>query len=323
MDLISIVVPIYNVEQYLNQCVLSIIRQTYDNLEIILVDDGSSDKCPQLCDQWADKDGRIKVVHKTNGGLSDARNAGLKVVSGDYIAFVDSDDWIHESFIQKLYEEIIDSEVDICECAVSYVNNEGVIIGNRSCKYSEIIYPRLDAIKALIKEDGIYQTVWNKLYKKKLIEDIYFEVGKYHEDDFWTYQIFDRINTIKVVNKPLYYYRQRSNSIMGEGYQRKRLDSLEARIKRMDYFQKDPELAAFSRSMIQFDLLYHLQNILQILDGDERDKASRYVLTQLSALKEIDDHVAGISKKYRVWFFFFRRNPIAVARIRNFLKIGL
>ena len=120
-DLISVIVPVYNVESYLNRCIESLVRQTYKYLEIILVDDGSLDGCPHICDKWSERDNRIHVIHKTNGGLSSARNAGLKVAKGEYIAFLDSDDWIHTKFIEHLYITIKDYKVDIAACDICQV----------------------------------------------------------------------------------------------------------------------------------------------------------------------------------------------------------
>ena len=123
--MISVIVPIYNVEKYVNKCVGSIVNQTYTNLEIILVDDGSPDRCPEICDEWAKKDSRIKVIHKKNGGLSDARNAGMKIASGDYIAFVDSDDWIAPEMYERLLMAIKNDNSDIAACAVKMVWEDG------------------------------------------------------------------------------------------------------------------------------------------------------------------------------------------------------
>lgn len=322
MDLISIIVPVYQVERYLNQCVSSLVHQSYQCLEIILVDDGSPDQCPQMCDEWAKKDTRIKVIHKANGGLSDARNAGLEIAEGDYIAFVDSDDWVSENFIEMLYREIQNTDADICECSVIYVDDEGNTLRTRSCKKEVVIYPRAEAIKALIREDGIYQTVWNKLYAKEVVEGIPFEVGKHHEDDFWTYQVFDRVDKLSVLDMPLYYYRQRSGSIMGKGYQLKRLDGLEAKIKRKDYYEYDAVLFNYTRAWLQYDLLYHLQCALKYLKNEEQEKVKNCVLDQLRRLGNVQGKQGDITFKYRIWFFFFRRFPIAVAILRNLLGIG-
>lgn len=323
MDLISVIVPVYKVEAYLDQCVSSIVQQTYKALEIILVDDGSPDRCPQMCDQWAEEDGRIKVVHKKNGGLSDARNAGLEIASGDYIAFVDSDDWIHESFVDTLYRQIQDTGADICECAVIYASDDEKVLRVRACGQKKILYSRTEAIKALIREDGLYQTVWNKLYKRSVLDNIPFEIGKQHEDDFWTYRVFDRIGTLIADDQPLYYYRQRTDSIMSAGYQIKRLDGLEARIRRMEYLRKDRELLEYSNAYLQFDYLYHLQCILRYLNGRDRSKAVHYVLQKMERLGTPNYKGTAISVKYRFWFWAFRMHPVTIANIRNALKIGM
>ena len=118
MALISVIIPVYKVEEYLENCIQSVIKQTVSDLEIILVDDGSPDQCPEICDLWADKDSRIKVIHKENGGLSDARNAGMKVATGEYVSFIDSDDYISLDFYETLLETIVDNDSDIVECGV-------------------------------------------------------------------------------------------------------------------------------------------------------------------------------------------------------------
>ena len=164
MDLISVIVPIYKVEEYLDCCIRSIINQTYSNLEIILVDDGSPDGCPEICDAWVKKDSRIKVIHKENGGLSDARNAGMVIASGEYVAFIDSDDRVESEFIQKLYNVITEHNADIAECAVSYVDENGNILRVRnSAPITEM--GKIEALHRLVLEDGVFQTVWNKLYR--------------------------------------------------------------------------------------------------------------------------------------------------------------
>ena len=116
--LVSIIVPVYKVEDYLSRCVKSLIKQTYRNIEIILVDDGSPDRCPELCDFWVEQDDRIRVIHKKNGGLSDARNAGVSIAKGEYIIFVDSDDWVDDTFVESLYLGAYNTHSDICECEI-------------------------------------------------------------------------------------------------------------------------------------------------------------------------------------------------------------
>ena len=166
--LISVIVPIYNVEKYLARCVDSIVNQTYKNLEIILIDDGSPDLCPQMCDDYAEKDSRIKVVHKKNGGLSDARNAGMAVATGEYISFIDSDDYVSDDFFECLLDVMNKENSDIAECSVVKFYED-----NRFDEFSDDLsvktYDTQDAMSALIAENPFHQHVWNKLYKTKLV----------------------------------------------------------------------------------------------------------------------------------------------------------
>ena len=160
-DLISVIVPVYNVESYLNRCIESLVRQTYKYLEIILVDDGSLDGCPHICDKWSERDNRIHVIHKTNGGLSSARNAGLKVAKGEYIAFLDSDDWIHTKFIEHLYITIKDYKVDIAACDICQVYTEKQ--DEKINKLSVKIYSTEEALETLINGETIRAVAWNKI----------------------------------------------------------------------------------------------------------------------------------------------------------------
>ena len=322
MDLISIIVPIYKVEPYLNKCVQSIVDQAYRDLEIILVDDGSPDNCPAICDAWAAKDSRIKVIHKENGGLSDARNAGLAIAKGDYVAFVDSDDYIEPAFIADLYDALSRTGSDIAECGVSYVDETGVVLKHRPVSPEKEL-DRMGALRQLVLEDGVYQTVWNKLYRREMIDGIPFEKGKYHEDDFWTYQVFDRMEKLVLVDKPLYNYLQRGGSIIGVGYNLKRLDGLEARVLRMQYLQKYDELACLTRQQFAFDCLWHLQCVLRHLEGEEQQQSKQDILTMLDCAARVPQRKLQLSLKYRVWYELLQTMPVATARIRNNLRIGL
>ena len=241
--LISVIVPIYNVEKYLARCVDSIVNQTYKNLEIILVDDGSPDRCSQMCDDYAEKDRRIKVVHKKNGGLSDARNAGMAVATGEYISFIDSDDYVSDDFFECLLDVMNKENSDIAECSVVKFYED-----NRFDEFSDDLsvktYDTQDAMSALIAENPFHQHVWNKLYKTKLVKDIPYAVGKLNEDEFWTYRVFGRANKVSKLNKTMYYYFQRSSSIMGVGYNIRRLDALEGKANRQKYIEKNfPDLS--------------------------------------------------------------------------------
>ena len=235
--LISVVVPIYNVEQYLERCINSILHQTYQNLEIILVDDGSPDNSGAICDSYSSLDQRIKVIHKRNGGLSDARNVGLDMAGGEFIAFVDSDDALMPEMIEKLYQRIDKDRSDMAFCGYRQVNQNGDIL-------SEVVLPDnvltgFDALKVSYENQGVLYTIaWNKLYKIHLFRDIRFPVGKYHEDEFTTYKIIDQCDKISIVRDTLYIYYQRDLSIMQENYSVKRLDGIEASYERYFYFKK-------------------------------------------------------------------------------------
>ena len=211
--LVSIIIPVYMVESYLRRCLDSVANQTYTNLEIILVDDGSPDNCPQICDEFAVKDKRILVIHKENGGLSDARNAGLDVCKGEYISFVDSDDWVEENYIE-------------CLLALSVKENADIAIGeniqtNGICKSPNNIskiqaYSSKEALRHLFTQDHIAFIVsWGKLYRRELFSNLRFPIGKCHEDEFTTYILYYRSKKIIHTNNILYYYFRHSNSITG------------------------------------------------------------------------------------------------------------
>ena len=320
--LISIIVPIYNVDQYLDKCIESIVSQTYGNLEIILIDDGSPDNCPTICDSWCKRDSRIKVIHKVNGGLSDARNAGIKIATGDYIAFIDSDDWIENNYIKKMYEYMMIYEADIVECGVTYVSENGEKVRTR--KTDSLLKLNLtQELCNLVIEDNVFQTVWNKLYKRKIVEGIFFEKGKYNEDDFWTYQVMDRLNQMIVIEDELYNYVQRGTSIMGNSFNYKRMDGLDARVLRMKYFENDKIVGTLAREKIWIDYLFFYQCVIKYLNGEERKKAITKIENYMKTSMLDSKNFRCTSVKYKIWLKLFSNQPYLVAKIRNKLGIGL
>mgnify|MGYP003296593852 CR=1 FL=1 len=250
MPKISVVVPVYKVEAYLDRCVRSIVNQSFGDFDLYLVDDGSPDNCGAMCDTWATKDSRIKVVHKANGGLSDARNAGMAVATGMFIGFVDSDDWIEPEMYQLLYDYMVENACDISACGVQMDWEDSTpsrLLTTEGC----CVLNTVEAMRASIEETWLKQPVWYKLYRSKLVKDILFPVGKYHEDVFWSYQAVGRAEKIGIFDRPCYHYLQRGGSIMGEGYSLKRLDSLDAKLARVKYIQNQmPELT----NMAKFNL---------------------------------------------------------------------
>lgn len=320
--LISVVVPIYNVELYLDGCVSSIAAQSYENLEMILVDDGSPDGCPAICDAWAKRDSRVKVIHKKNGGLSDARNAGMAAASGEYICFIDSDDRLDREYLQTLYRAMTRLNADIAECGISYVDENGRVLRQRNAQEEKRL-DRMEALRCLILEDGVFPPVWNKLYRRSLVADIPFAVGKWNEDEFWTYLVFDRIGAMATVPDPLYHYLQRGSSIIGTGYNIRRLDGLEARFQRMEYLQKYDALASLTRQEFTLYCMWQLQCVLRYLTGDEKARAMQYIFERMEATPAVAQSKLCVNLKYRVWYAMFRAFPILTARIRNVLRIGL
>ena len=210
--IISIIVPVYNVEKYLHQCVQSILDQTIQNIEIILVNDGSTDMSSTICNEFKEKDHRIVVINKANGGLSDARNIGIKAAKGKYIAFVDSDDFIHKEMLKKMYQRIIIDGSDMAVCGyIQYYNNvkknEQYIYGK-----DEVICPA-QFFGSILSDEKIGNYAWNKIYKKELFAEVTFPKGKAFEDINTTYKLVLLSDKISIINEALYYYRQRWNSI--------------------------------------------------------------------------------------------------------------
>lgn len=320
---ISVIIPIYKVEKYLNRCVDSVVKQSYQNLEIILVDDGSPDLCPKMCDEWAKKDNRIKVIHKENGGLSDARNIGMQIMTGEYVFFVDSDDWIHRDTLKTLknFQEKYDADIVECKAFPICEEIEDVQIEGTSIEINR--FDTKDAMSALVIENPLKQTVWNKLYKKSTVDGIHFEIGKYHEDEFWTYQVFDRAKTFLFVDVQLYYYFQRSDSIMGQSFSLKRLDAIEGRYRRLAMLkEKYPELVSVAKENLAFLITYFGQQALMANSNETNiylSKAKKYIEQLDISVREIK----GMSIMHKLWIFGIKKNLDITCKIRNILKIGI
>ena len=209
-DLISVIVPVFNVEPYIEQCIKSIVDQTYKKIEIILVDDGSSDQGGAICDCWAASDDRIRVIHQDNQGLSAARNAGLAISKGEYISFIDSDDWIEMDMLEVLHERITDSESDIVICGVM-VEYES---GSSSKEFNkDEIFTSKEALISLLSGSEVKDQVWDKLYRRSAIGTVQFPIGKFHEDLYWSYQVIVNVDRISLVSKSFYHYRQKKQNL--------------------------------------------------------------------------------------------------------------
>ena len=321
--IISVIVPVYKVEKYLNRCVKSIVNQTHKNLEIILVDDGSPDKCPNMCEEWSKRDCRIKVIHKQNGGLSDARNEGLKIATGKFIGFVDSDDWIAPEMYERLLNAIVADKSDIAQCNVKMVweNNlhSRILLQPNNC-----VLKREEAQLELLNESKLKQPVWNKLYKKDVIKGISFEKGKYHEDVFWSFQAIGKARSVSVIDYIGYYYWQHGESIMGEKYSLKRLDAVEGKCNRQEYFRiYFPELENKALIDLWFTCLYHGQSVLRELKEEEMVQALEFLNKVLCKYPITRKKMKDLKITHCIWLLLAEISFIKTCKIRNLLKIGV
>ena len=213
-NLISIVIPVYNVEKYLDRCLSSVTKQTYNNIEIILVDDGSKDNSGNLCEEWKKKDNRIVVAHKDNGGLSDARNYGIKIATGEYISFIDSDDFVDYRFIEILYDEIEKTGSLIAAVGLrEYFEGDETDEDEYHPECTEI-FNRENAIRCILRVEKLYDYAWNKLYKRELFDDVEYPFGRKMEDLGTTYKLFNKVSGVAYNPCRLYYYFQRDDSIL-------------------------------------------------------------------------------------------------------------
>lgn len=313
--LISIVIPIYQVEKYLKQCLDSVIVQSYYNLEIILVNDGSTDGSGKICDEYARKDGRIKVIHKMNGGLSSARNVGIDNAKGEYIAFIDSDDWVDSRYVETLYNICREKGCDIAQCvhwdiwseANYYVDRitEPFVFSAREAAYA---YDTIELWQSVL--------AWNKLYKTKLFDGIRYPEGRLHEDEFISYKLIWKAEKIAVTYTKLYYYRRcRENSIKTQKYSYRRLDCDDAYIEKTNFYEEknEHELAVLTQKRHYKWLQQQIQLINQ---SDLVDKAEViHVLSQ--RISDIENTLVEEKMEYKKSAFHGYLFPFGVVPVNS------
>lgn len=271
---VSIIIPVYNTRIWLNRCIDSVTKQSYSNLEIILVDDGSTDGSGMICDQWKCVDSRIKVIHKINEGLSSARNAGLDICKGEYVFFLDSDDYIHEECIEILLDEIINNNADVAVCGVKYVYSSK-IDGKIAKSYNIQKLLKNEIFNKFVEFDREFDLViaCNKLYKFDIINQFRFPIGRFHEDEFILYKILHVVSSIVIVYEDMYYYFQREGSIVHLQLTKKRLeDAIQAIEDRQVFFRNNyPDLLDkvyrndvlyFTSELAKFNYKNDVKNIL-------------------------------------------------------------
>lgn len=329
-ETVSVIIPVYNVESYLDRCVKSVIAQTYPYLDIVLVDDGSTDRSGMLCDQWAAKDNRIRVIHRENGGLSAARNTGITAALGDYISFVDSDDFVDPDMIAKLYRALEEHGAELSICNFYYVDEAGNSLKwlNETPLFRDEVLSGVEAIKKMQTErhGGCYDLAWNKLYQRTLFSELRFPEGKLCEDGFISHRLLGMCTRVSCISDVCYYYTQRTGSIMHSGNPVIFLHQAEARLDRMLYCDdrhlgRCAGIAYWKAAMYLADTYQHggkaqqlqaeMENVLSILRINKS-------LMKYCALKE-KTQLSLVCFSPELYCFLFR-NPLRL-RSKNKRKL--
>lgn len=283
---VSVIVPVYRVEKYLHRCVDSILQQTYSNLEVILVDDGSPDRCGIICDDYADKDSRILVIHQENLGLAMARNKGLNVSTGEFILFVDSDDYIHHKMIETMVNNLLETSSDVCICGRHRFSSETSVDEDQlfqNFQEEKKFFTKKHALVHLFTDMSLIRhAAWDKIYKKSIYENIFFPEGKYYEDGATTFRLLSKCEKISYISDPFYYYAINPNSITEQKYTEKHaIDHMNVLSSAIQYFQNT-----------EFETAAIIWNIFELMDIWKRCKTAHL------------DHVAkDVWKRYRCIFY--------------------
>lgn len=305
MPEISIIVPVYKVEPFLDRCIKSIVEQTLEDLELILINDGSPDNCPMICDAWAEKDSRIKVIHKTNGGLSDARNAGLDIATGKYIGFVDSDDYIKKDMYEILLNVLNSTGADFIKS--NYISfEEETIPVYESVETRITVFNAVEALENFMNEEyscekPMKSTIWDGLYKKELFSNIRFPKGKINEDTFIFPELILKAKKIVHINEAFYYYYKRPGSIVHSGINEREINSR--------------------------NLWVHIGNVMENFTDKFREKCcinsvSRYlsILSRIYFSTFKDEYFSSVRKEL-IEYFQANKQYINNVRIKRTLKI--
>ena len=309
--LISIIVPVYNVEKYLDDCVKSLVKQTYQNIEIILVDDGSKDKSGKHCDKWLKKDNRIKVYHKENGGLSDARNYGLKKCNGEYVTFIDSDDDVTPDYVEYLYNLCLNYKTDISICSYNNVIDNKII--DNGVDYKEEKLSCKECLKRLLCEQGFTVSACAKLFKTKLFYDVEFPFGKLCEDNGTTYKLILKCKNIAYGNESKYNYYKRENSIMTSPFNERKYDLLEMTdLMCNDINKKYPDLKDYTEKRTINSHFSILRQMIFSKLNKENKKKEKEIIKYLKSKRKVilknniydkRDRFAITSLLVGKWFF--------------------
>lgn len=304
---VTVIVPVYNVEDYLRKCVDSLLAQTFKDFDVVLVDDGSTDSSGRLCDEIACGHDFIKTVHKQNGGLSDARNAGYPYITGDYVLFLDSDDYLAPNALELLYGFAKSEDCDIVQGGFYYAYEDRLMYDNRWFEPDSkaFVLVRQKAMKELVKNNFLKNFAWGKLYRSDIVKQFLFPKGRYFEDSYWQHLVVDKAERIGFVPAPVLYYLQRGGSISGS-FNGKSIDLLYGLEERLSFIREHyPELAPLMKGELVKAIGLHYTQALQSPDARIRETFSRY-------LEEAKDRI-GIGT---LDLFLIRHG-----RLRNILRL--
>lgn len=316
LPLISVIVPVYKAEQYLDQCFRSIVDQTYRNLEIFLVDDGSPGNAGAICDAWAEKDSRIKVIHKENGGTGQARNVAMDAAKGDYIAFLDCDDYIAPDMYAHLYE-IMDEETDIAECGFQEVYDDHAVFEKKPPVVT--YYTPVDAMREHIRDNVFRQIVWNKLYRREVLEGIRFLDGIKLDDEFFTYRVIGRARKLVRTDRKCHAYRQQPNSVIHQKYSMARIAGLHAKEQRIAFLEEHmPELLEDAYTNLYFTCMYAMQMSMLTFEGEALEQAVSVIRTVMAGIPPL-----RVGKQHsfltNLWIIMAKISFDGTCKLRNFL----
>lgn len=322
--LISIIVPIYKVETYLKRCVESLRAQTYSNLEIILVDDGSPDGCPAICEAYAKQDARIRVLHQENAGLSGARNAGIDIAEGAYLAFVDADDYVAPDFIRSLYEILQETGCAIGQCRFAYVQGEPLQSEPGS---SLRIYRGESLMEQLYgpeEEATCFVVAWNKLYRRELFEHIRYPLGRIHEDEATTYRLFHEGKKLAFLDRALYgYYTDHAGSITSV-FSEKRLQWLEAHEERIAFLKENGYerlLPKAYRKLCDACITFYFRCTDEVKDALRLRRELKKRLGQYE--RQGAGWISSFPVRTRIGYRLFRLSPSVYARVLKQMQESL
>lgn len=318
LPLLSVIVPVYKVEPYLDRCIDSIVRQTYDHLEILLVDDGSPDSCGAICDRWAARDPRIRVIHKENAGAGAARNTALDQARGTLIGMVDSDDYLSPRMYERLYH-LLGTDCDIAECAIVHTDGDACPLDDGGGEITLASAP--EAMKLHIRDTLFTQTPPNKLYRRSTIADIRFPEGNLIDDEFFTYKVLGNARKLVHTSAKMYAYRQQPGSVMHKTFSLRRLQGIRARQERLEYLKVHmPELSYEAAVNLYFFCIYAQKMSLRFLSGAELEQARKVIGQTVHELTPLKPRRSN-PMSWNFWLVLSQLSFSGVCKLQNRLDM--